>query len=109
MSLQKNLFDHNKSSCHTVAVKLAKEAQQEMLEKVCMKPLPCVKEITAKVFYMAYRMAKKKKPFSNFKDDINVQELNGISMGHVLHSTNACISTVNHTAIKIRNNSVKKL
>jgi hypothetical protein len=59
MSSQNNLFDHKKSSCHTAAVKLAKEDQKEMLEKVCKKPLPCVKEVRAKVIYMAYRAAKK--------------------------------------------------
>jgi hypothetical protein len=59
MPLEKKLFDHKESSCHKAAVKLAEEAQKEMLENVCMKSLSLEKEKTAKVFCTAYKVVKK--------------------------------------------------
>jgi pyridoxal/pyridoxine/pyridoxamine kinase len=59
MSLHKKLFDHKGSSCHEAAVNLAEEAQKEMLENVCMKSVSREKEITARIFCMAYKVAKK--------------------------------------------------
>jgi hypothetical protein len=38
-----------------------------------------------------------------------VQELNGINMGRILHSINACIGIDHHTASEVRNNLGKKL
>jgi hypothetical protein len=108
MSLRKKSVDHKESSCHEAADKLVEEAQKEMLEKVCMKSLSCEKEITAKVFRTAYKVAKNQS-FNNFEDEIKVQELDGIDMGHILHSTNACSNNVNHTASEMRNNLVKKI
>jgi hypothetical protein len=72
MSLQKKLFGHKESSCHKAAIKLADEAQKEMLEKVCMISLSCEKDITAKVFCMAYKVAGKNQSFSNFEDEVDV-------------------------------------
>jgi hypothetical protein len=108
--LWKKLIDHKECSCHEAAVKLAEVAQKEMLENVCMKSLSCEKEITAKVFHMVYKLAKKNQSQSsnNFEDEINVQELTVINMGFTLHSINACINIINHTASKMRNNLVKR-
>jgi hypothetical protein len=47
--------------------------------------------------------------FNNFEDEINVQELNGVDMGYILHSTNACINIVNHTGNEMRNTLVTKI
>jgi hypothetical protein len=56
-----------------------------------VKSLSHEKEITAKVFHTAYKVAKNQS-FDNFEDEINVQELNGINTGRILHSTNLCIN-----------------
>ncbi|KAJ8874521.1 hypothetical protein PR048_025381 [Dryococelus australis] len=54
------------------------------------------KEWRLTVFRTACKIANKNQSFYNFEDVINLQELNGIDKGRILHSTNACISIVNH-------------
>jgi hypothetical protein len=49
-----------KNLCYEAVFKLVEEAQNEMLVKVCLKYLSCEKDITAKVFCAAYKVAKKK-------------------------------------------------
>ncbi|KAJ8871537.1 hypothetical protein PR048_027860 [Dryococelus australis] len=67
------------------------------------------KELTNKMLHTAYTVAKKNWPFYNFEDEINLQELNGIDMGRILHSTNACINIVNHSGKEMRKVLVNKM
>jgi hypothetical protein len=41
-------------------------------------------------------VAKNNQSFCNVETEIDLQELNGIDMGRILHSTNVCINIVNH-------------
>jgi hypothetical protein len=79
---RKTNFDHKESSCHKAAVKLAEETNKEKLETVCLKSMSRQKDVSAKIFRTAYKVAKKNQSFSNF-DVINVQELNRVDMGYI--------------------------
>jgi hypothetical protein len=100
MTLWKKLFAYKESSCHRAALKLAEGAQKETLENACMKSQPR--------YFISYgkEVAKEKQSIKHFEDEINMQELNGINMGHILHSTNACINVVSHTASEIINKKI---
>jgi hypothetical protein len=67
------------------------------------------KNITANVFRTVYKVAKKNKSFNNFEDEIDVQELNGVDMGRILHSASACINIVNHIENERRNIFITKM
>ncbi|XP_030046369.1 E3 SUMO-protein ligase KIAA1586-like [Microcaecilia unicolor] len=108
-SLRKKLFDHKESSSHKAALKLVAEANKEVLENVCIKSIGREKEITAKIFRTAYKVVKKNQCFNNFEAEIDVQELNGLDMGHILHSTNACINIVHHISSGMRKNLFQKI
>ena len=54
-------------------------------------------------------MAKENQSFHNFESEVDLQELNGLDMGRILHSTNACINIVNHIAEEMRKNLTKKI
>jgi ribosomal protein L19E len=58
-------------------MKILEEAKKETLEKVCLKSLSRQKEVTAKVFHKAYKVAKSNQSFNNSEMDIELQELNG--------------------------------
>lgn len=60
MSLWRTYLTIKKNLCYEAVFKLVEEAQNEMLVKVCLKYLSCEKDITAKVFCAAYKVAKKK-------------------------------------------------
>jgi hypothetical protein len=57
-SLRKKIFDHKESSCHKAAVKLDEEAKKEKLETVCLTSMSRRKDISAKIFRTAYKLAK---------------------------------------------------
>ncbi|XP_066475289.1 E3 SUMO-protein ligase KIAA1586-like [Tiliqua scincoides] len=67
------------------------------------------KIITAKIFRTAYKVAKENQSFHHFETEIDLQELNGVEMGRILHSTNACINIVNHISEEMRKTVVKKI
>jgi len=103
-SLQKKIFDHKESSCHKAAVKLVSEADRAALETVVLKVQSREAAVTAKIFRTAYKVAKENQSFHNVESEVDLQELNGVDMGCILHSTNACINIVNHIGEeKIRN------
>jgi hypothetical protein len=65
-SLRTKIFKHKESSGHEIAMKILEEAKKETLKKVCLKSLSRQKEVTAKMFLTAYKVAKSNQPFSNF-------------------------------------------
>jgi hypothetical protein len=42
-------------------MKILEEAKKETLKKACLKSLSCQKEVTANIFYTAYKVAKSNK------------------------------------------------
>lgn len=109
MSLRKKIYDHKESAAHKAAQKIKSEAANKTLEKVLLNTLSRNKDVTAKVFRTAYKVAKKNQSFNNFEDEINLQELNGLDMGCILHSTNACINIVNHIADEMRKTLISNI
>ena len=65
--------------------------------------------LTQKIFRTAYKVAKDNQSFHHFETEIDLQELNGVEMGRILHSTNACINIVNHTSEEMRKTVVKEI
>lgn len=108
-SLRKKIFEHKESSVHKAALKILLERKNEHLEKVCLKHLAQEKDITIKMFRTAYKIAKENQSFNSFCSEIDLQELNGVNMGRILHSTNACINIVNHITQEMRKNLVNEV
>jgi hypothetical protein len=106
-SLRTKIFKHKGSSGHETAVKILVEAKKETLKKVSLKSLCRQKEVTAKI--TAYKVAKSNQSFSNFEMEIDLQELNGVDMGRIIHSTNAFINIINHIGKEIKNILVCKI
>jgi hypothetical protein len=76
-------------------MKISEEAKKETLKKVCLKSLSCQKEVTAKIFRTAYKVAKSNQSFNNSEMETDLQEFNGVDMGRIPHSTDICISIIN--------------
>jgi hypothetical protein len=55
------------------------------LGTVCTKAFENEKEVTANIYRTAYKVVKKNQAFYDFEAEIDVQELNGINMGRILH------------------------
>jgi hypothetical protein len=74
-----------------------------------VKTLAREKEITSKIFWTAYKVAKENQSFHKFEAEIDSQELNGIDMGRILHSANACTNIVNHISTEMRKTLVNEI
>jgi hypothetical protein len=61
------------------------EAKKETLKKVRLKSLCRQKEVTAKILRTAYKAAKSNQSFNNFEMEIDLQGLNGVDTGRILH------------------------
>jgi hypothetical protein len=90
-------------------MKIFEEAKKEALKKVRLKSLCRQKEVTAKIFRTNYKVAKSNQSFNNFQMEIDLQELNGVDMGRILYSTNACINIINHISKEITNILFRKI
>lgn len=64
------------------------------MEKSVLQNVSKGKEIPVKIFRAAYKIAKDNQSFNTFEAEIDLQGLNGLVMGHILHSTNACITSL---------------
>jgi hypothetical protein len=90
-------------------MRILEEAKKEMLEKVCLKSLSRQKEVTAKIFRTAYKVANSNQSLSYFEMEIELQELNVVDVGQTLHSRNACLNNINHISKEMKNNLVCKI
>jgi hypothetical protein len=88
---------------------LLADAEKETLPNVLVKTLVREKETTSKIFRTAYKVAKENQSFHNFEAEIDLQELNGIDMGRILHFANACTNIVNHISTKMRKTLVNEI
>lgn len=108
-SLRKKIFEHKESAGHKAACKLVAEAEKDTLPNILYKNMVLEKEITSNVFRTAYKVAKENQSFHNFETEIDLQELNGINMGRILHSANACTNIITHISSEMRKSLVTKI
>jgi hypothetical protein len=99
------MFEHKESMGHKAALKLLVEAKKETL----VKTLAREKEVTSKIFWTVYKVAKENQSFHNFVAKIDLQELSGIYMGRILHSANACTNIISHVSTEMRKTFVNEV
>jgi hypothetical protein len=58
-------------------------------------------DVSVKISRTVYKVAKMNQSFNNFEDEINFQELNGVDMGCILHSTIAYINELTTLEVKL--------
>ena len=109
LSLQKKIFKHKESSAHQAALSILETAKTKSLETVCTKAFENEKGVTANIFRTAHKVVKKNQAFYDYEAEIDVQELNGINMGRILHSTNGCVNIVNHIAVEMKSTVIKNI
>ena len=64
---------------------------------------------TERVFRTVYNIAKNQRPFTDLPHEIELQILNGISMGRILHSDKKCAKIVAHIASEMKKTICKKI
>ena len=64
---------------------------------------------TCRVFNTVYSLVKRNRPFSDIKDEVELQIKNGVDMGHGLHSRKTAVKIVDHIAKEIKSEVFAKM
>ena len=91
-SLRKKIFNHKTSAGHKAAQEILKMQQPEKLKSLIIEH----NTATCNVFRTAYYVAKNDRPFTNNPDLLDLQQLNGMNVGRVLHSNVVCSEIIQH-------------
>ena len=101
-SLRKKIWDHRKSSAHNEAHKTLETRDKDTLKTNVISQKVGEYHCTCAVFRTAYFLAKKNRPFTDHSALIDLQKLNGIDVGRVLHSPTTCVHIVDHISREMR-------
>lgn len=107
LSLRKKISNHKKSPYHVCATAVVKENADDIMPKTFAKQQTSLQETTERVFRTAYKQVKLNRPFSDFESEVDVQVLNGMNMGRILHSDKACGNIARHICTEMRKNLCK--
>ena len=101
-SLRKKISKHKSSQPHITAESIIARSNQETFELQVLKTTKLQFETTKKIFCTAYFIAKNQRPYVDMPKLVDLQVLNGISMGKVLQTDKSCASIIDHIANEMR-------
>lgn len=95
-SLRKKICGHRESDSHKVAIRHIELRKVESLRASINMQTAEFHQETCSVFRTAYHIAKSDRPYSDHPKLIKLQQLNGLSLGRVLHSNVTCSDIIDH-------------
>ena len=108
-SLRKKMKEHFSSKTQKLCVKQKEYHACDAITKRIDKMNERYIASTCRVFNTVYSSAKKSRPFSDIKDEIELQIRNGVDMGVGLHSPKTAIKIVDHIAKDIKSEILTKI
>ena len=97
------------SKVHKLCVKQQEYHACDAITKSIDKMIERYVALTCRVFNTVYSLAKRCRPFSDIKDDIELQRRNGVDMGVGLHSRKTAAKIVDHIAKDIKSEILTKI
>lgn len=107
--LRNKIRKHALSKAHSQAVKVAEQQKESAIENAVEVMTESYKKETDAVFRTAYHLAKKNRPFSDHESLIELQELNGVKMGSILHSRYSATQIIQHVASEMQSKIVSNI
>uniref|UniRef100_A0A8C6V7V3 E3 SUMO-protein ligase KIAA1586-like n=1 Tax=Naja naja TaxID=35670 RepID=A0A8C6V7V3_NAJNA len=107
-SLRKKMKEHFSSKTHNIGKKNLKQCEQDSITEGTDKNEKYL-HTTCRVFNTVYCLAKSCKPFSDIKEEIEVQIKNGLDMGIGLHSRTTAVKVVDFIAKEIKKEIFTKI
>lgn len=108
-SLRKKIFEHRKSAAHLKAEKIGSIQDKNIMAGVLADMHKKEFVVTERVFRTAYKQAKLNHPSYGFEAEVDVQILNGVDMGKILHSNVACTNILMHISEQMQRTLLKKI
>ena len=101
-AIRKKIYDHRDSPSHKTAESLLAQAKTQPIETVLTDNSKELVDITCKVFRTVYYVAKENRPFVDHSSLIDLQTMNGIRLGRMLHSNVTAADIADHIADEMR-------
>jgi len=101
-SLRKKIHSHSDSDSHKSALKVMSKANSDTLKKTIVEQQRSHVSCTTKVFRTIYYIAKHNRPYLDHTHLVQLQELNGIDMGRMLHSNVVAADICEHISQQMR-------
>ena len=108
-SLRTKIFELKKSKAHEIATNIAELSKKDILEESNKKNCELQHLTTSRVFRTTYKIAKRERPFTDLPGDIELQQMNGLDLGRVLHSDRSCADIVSHIGREMRRKLVEDI
>ena len=105
-SLRKKNWTHKTSDAHNFGQNQLDRAAGNPIGSAIAQHYNTAQDSTIRVFRTAYNIAKKERPFTDLPADVDLQQLNGLNMGRVLHSSASCADIIDHIAHEMRHKMV---
>jgi len=109
MSLRKKIWKHKKSAVHTEACKVLLTRDKDELKANVVSQQEEQYRATCNVFRTAYYIAKNNRPYTDHSGLIDLQRLNGVDVGRLLHSPTTCVDIVDHIAEQMSSKLMKSV
>lgn len=107
---QKNqIKEHKESQAHVKAADILTSASRETIQHQVQSMHKSELDTTIRVFRTAYKIGKHSRPFTDMPIDLNVQKLNGLNVGRVLHSNKTCGEIIDHIAHELKKEMAKDI
>ncbi|XP_063788503.1 E3 SUMO-protein ligase KIAA1586-like [Pseudophryne corroboree] len=108
-SLRKKIYIHKNSAAHAEAEKILETARKDILLNINGRSQEAAFEITSRVFRTAYYIAKMNRPFTDHESLIDLQKVNGVQIGRLLHSRMVCGDIIEHISAEMRKKIVSQI
>lgn len=96
--MRKKLYDHKTSHSHKLAESICQKKAESTLDGRFFRAQQELLSTTEKVFRRAYYIAKCNRPFTDHPGLIDLQRINGLNMGRILHTNVLCTDIVHFIA-----------
>ena len=107
--LRGKIKKHNDSKAHKIAQEIEINRRKKILESAINTQNSEHITKTEAVFRSVYYMAKSNRPFTDHEGLVELQKLNGVDMGFILHSRFSAVNIVRVIAEEMRKRIVEKI
>jgi hypothetical protein len=101
-ALRKKISEHKTSHAHNKAASILSSAEANAITNAIATQQSEHYDATCRIFRTVYNQAKLLRPFTDLQSNIDLQKLNGLNMGRILHSNVSCSNISVHIANEMR-------
>lgn len=94
--LRHKIARHNKSKAHIFSSKIDQEKSRDKISTAFETSTLKNYNPTVKIFHTVYYISKNNRPFDDHTGLVELQEMNGICLGQILHSRYSSTTIANH-------------